>query len=318
MGRQWRAWACGWSWVVVWALVGLASHAYLIEDDLRVGLDSSHCELKETILHCDYKQVTQEVKLEELLTDGQAVQQVAVFNARKLRLSDAVCVNFLLENVSEVVVVAAGEGSSDCQAAELELSVSSSTLNRLPAQVRSVQLRDSSVTSFTTTSSITRLTIINSVIKILLLSQPLSAGSSASFTSTAIDTLQKLEVAAGATLTMVHTTIDVVASRGLILRGGNTEIKSSSATTMLHDSVLVGQAATLTIENHSGQLRVAVLTLADQHPCYLKDFFFWGFITSLVVLVVVCVVWVYLWHRRRKQARIFTSRRYFHTATDGS
>nr|XP_045604725.1 uncharacterized protein LOC123762317 [Procambarus clarkii] len=303
-----------WMWVVVVVTcMGRQSGVLSNAQELLVGIDAQHCQLRKTVLYCHYSDGNQVVRLEEVETNDQVVERVTVTGARKLLLGDS-CVNISLEEVAEVVVA---RGTRPLCNTDLELSAKKSTLDRLPDWVSRIHLEESSVISIVTAASITSLTVINCVIKVLDISKPLPAGSVAKFISSSIDTLQRLEIGAGSTLTLEHLTIDVLASKGLILRGGHTEIRSSSATTVMDDSLALGSEATLSIVNFSGELKVGVLIDTETNLCYSKTYF-WTMITALTLFAVLCLIALFIIFARRRKRSSNKTRTFIYEATHSS
>lgn len=257
------------------------------------------------------------VMMGDLQTNGQIVDRVIVSNLRKLQLGE-ICINLSLQNVGSVMVTKHKGHTKPACKTDFTLSAKNSNLDRLPSGASRINLKDSTITSLATDTNIKELSISNSAVKVLDIAKPFEEGSTATFISSNIDTLQKLEMGHASRLTIQHTTIDVLASEGLILRGGSTEIKSSFAVTVLDDSVLLGADATLHIENYSEQLRISVLKYDVQKPSAADYFYFWAFIVSVVLLVVFFFILVGMKCYKGKNKYTFVSQKHIHQTIETS
>ncbi|XP_053643228.2 uncharacterized protein [Cherax quadricarinatus] len=285
--------ARGWIivYVVVWACTLPPSMGYLSEV-LRVGINAQFCNQDGATLFCDYKGTRRMVHMDEELDSS--VQKVFVHNAVKLQLSESVCINVMLNNVADVVVVR-GEGQP-CEA-HLELLARNSTLDRLPNQVHYVHLENSIFNSLATALSITQLTVINSSIKVLDISSPLQNDVPAKFESSKIDTLEKLHVANGSELILDKSSVDIVSSHGLIIEA-RVVLRESSINASLEESVVMYPGATLKLDSFSGHLAVKVKSQGPNGrpqvtlpPCIsIPDKSYWEeFITCLILLIIAFV-----------------------------
>nr|XP_053643213.1 uncharacterized protein LOC128696137 isoform X3 [Cherax quadricarinatus]XP_053643214.1 uncharacterized protein LOC128696137 isoform X3 [Cherax quadricarinatus]XP_053643216.1 uncharacterized protein LOC128696137 isoform X3 [Cherax quadricarinatus] len=288
--------ARGWIivYVVVWACTLPPSMGYLSEM-LRVGINAQFCEHKGATLLCDYKDTQRMVHMDEELDSS--VQKVFVYNAVKLQLSESLCVNVVLNNVVDVVVVR-GEGQP-CEA-RLHLSTRNSTLDRLPSQVSYVHLEQSIFTSLATALSINQLIVINSTIKVLDISSTLQNGVTANLISSKIDTLEKLHARKGSELVLHKSSVHTISSHGLNIEG-HVVLRESSINISLDESVVMFPGATLKLDSFSGNLAVKVesqelndrpqVTKPSCEPCIsIPDKSYWGaFITCLILLIIVSV-----------------------------
>ncbi|XP_069938168.1 uncharacterized protein [Cherax quadricarinatus] len=279
-------------YVLVWAFTLPVSSGYQSEV-LRVGINAQFCEHKGDKLLCDYKSTQRMVHMDEEVDSS--VQKVFVHNAVKLQLSESMCVNIMLINVVDVVVVR-GEGYP-CKAG-LQLLVRNSTLDRLPSQVSYVHLEHSIFTSLATALNINRLIVINSTIKVLDISSPLQ---NSNFISSKIDTLEKLHVANGSEFILYKSSVDSISSHGLIIKG-LVVLKESSINSPIEESVIMFPGASLKLDSFSGNLAVKVkiqelnndkpqVTQRSCEPCInIPDKSYWeAFIACLILLIIVSV-----------------------------
>ncbi|XP_069938147.1 uncharacterized protein [Cherax quadricarinatus] len=266
-----------------------------LSEVLRVGINAQFCEHKGATLLCDYKATQRMVHMDEELDSS--VQKVFVHNAVKLQLSESMCVNVMLINVVDVVVVR-GEGYP-CEAG-LQLLVRNSTLDRLPSQVSYVHLEHSIFTSLATALNINHLIVINSTIKVLDISSPLQNITS-NFISSKIDTLEKLHVANGSEFILYKSSVDIISSHGLIIKG-HVVLTESSIYSPLEKSVIMFPGASLKLEKFSGNLavKVKIQELNNDRPQVIQRPFepcinipyksyFEAFIMCLILLIIVCV-----------------------------
>lgn len=186
-----------------------------------------------------------------------SVQKVIIYNASTLQLSESVCASVELHSVQDVVVV---EGQSDPCPSGQELTARNSTLNRLPRQVSHVHLEDSSITSLVTAANITQLTVVNSRVEVLNISRPLLEGSSATFQTSSIDTLRKLHGARKSNMIFYKTNISVIVPGGLVV-DGHAVMRETSTISVSEGSVIMGPGAKLSLEQHSGNLKIEASTV---------------------------------------------------------
>lgn len=235
---------------------------------------------------------------------GPLVGTVVVSNARWLNVSEKMCVNITVKNVAQVVTEK-GEGDS-CKV-NIKLSARNSTLDRLPNWTSQVYLEDSNIISLSTNASVTQLTVINSAIKVVNISQPLPEGASATFVSVDINTLQRLSVEGGSDVFFYKSNISVLSSEGLLLsNGGTVTLRDSSTASVSEDSVVISPGATLSLENYTGSLTVKATTTMNatsaepekgtfQLPCdcNLQNTYFRVFIAMLILFLCLSIVTVF-------------------------
>ncbi|KAG7159775.1 uncharacterized protein LOC121877066 [Homarus americanus] len=280
-----------WVWVMMWACMGRVVWVYPTWE-VNVGVDAPYCEYRSPTLVCDYKKVNQMVNMVQV---NDTVQMVFVNNAVKLQLSESVCVSVMLKNVADVVVV---KGKDHPCHRHLTLSATNSTLNRLPGRMGHVHLEDVNITSLDTTVNITQFIVINSIVKVLDISSPLTSGASVDFVSTHIDTLQSLHVADGSEVLLQKTKLHDVASKAVIIDGGNLVMRNSSIVRVAEESVIMFPGSHLSLEHFFGSLRVKAVesVAATSRPtpqcptrsseCEPVTSYLGGFVTCLLLLMV--------------------------------
>ncbi|XP_045604664.2 uncharacterized protein [Procambarus clarkii] len=285
-------WMKIWVWAMLWACSTPASRAY-VEENLTVGVNSEFCEHNDTTLFCDYKTTDKSVRMPEEL--GSSFQEVFVTNAEKLQLSEGVCVNVTIINVPDVDLV---KSERDHCGPHLKFSARLSILDRLPSQFSHVELKHCSVTSLATSINITNLIVANSNVETLDLVSPLQQGVSVDLISTKIETLTKLHVKKGSNLQILKSSVDHIASRGLIIEG-NVVLNESSTNTSLKDSVVMLPGATLTLNKHAGNLEV-MATLPEscnqlQHNEPSTGYFiaFVVCLTLMFLVIIASVIYIF-------------------------
>ncbi|XP_071530322.1 uncharacterized protein [Panulirus ornatus] len=265
-----------------------------------VGMDAPQCVEDGMTLSCDYWNYTQVVYIDEGL--GSLVHKVVVSHARRLNMSEGMCVNLTINNVTDLIVVE-DEGGEPCKV-NLELTARDSTLNRLPRWTSQMHLEDSTVNLLASDASIIQLTVVNSAIKVINISQPLQEGATATFLSSSIDTLERLIAERGSDILLYKTTVGVVSPIGLLLNGGNVTLRESSTATASGDSVLITPGSSLRLENYTGSLTVeatmnATSVISETRPskrlchCEPENPYFGMFVAMLILLLCLSIVAVF-------------------------
>ncbi|XP_042890455.1 uncharacterized protein LOC122265293 [Penaeus japonicus] len=283
-----------------------------------VGLESPWCRLEGSELICDFDGTRQMVLMTERFNGS--VRKVSVNGASQLHLSESLCVPRVSVNrVSEVVVVR-GE-SEPCQQSDVHLTVLNSLLDRLPNRVTHLHLENSKIGSLSSSAAaVKNITVFNSHIDVLDLSRPLGgagagagggAGASATFRDSTVRKMERLEMAGHSHLRMHRTSVNIVASKGLVLReGARVALVESTVWPLADDSVLLGGGASISLENYPGKFSVKSimetkpsLRQSDVIPVERveKGNFFVGFIVCLVIMVLLSVMLLITCIKMRKE-----------------
>ncbi|KAG7171769.1 uncharacterized protein LOC121862535 [Homarus americanus] len=258
LGAPWA-----WVWAAVWACIWILGTSSPMPQDLAVGVGAKECHHNVATLYCDYKGTDETVVLRGAVDDS--IEKVFVVNARRLRVSEDVCVNVMVISVAQVLVERAPDPAFAPCHTHLELSARNSSLDRLPGHVNRVFLEDTNVTQFITTAEIQQLTVINSVIKVVEVSAPLMAGIYAVFLSSNISTLRRLHVNKDSLLEFQKSHISEVAVGGLVIQEGGEVVVQDTTTTSVNEEssvVVLGDGGSLSLKNYTGSLKVTSTTFS--------------------------------------------------------
>lgn len=259
-----------------------------------------------------------------------AITRVVISNARQVEVAAAVCINLTLQAVTQVrVAVEEGEcrNTQSCvgdqcegnNADSLEFSATETNLDLVPGWATKIRLNHCRATSLALRNHIKSLYVENSEIKVLDLAHPLQKGCSATLVSTNIHTLQRLHTNPGSRLELRQSTIDVLASQGLVFNGGYVELVASTVVTVMDRGLSLGPRANLHIRDISGHIQVHVLDNNNEDGCKNSyDIYFWLFVTlvPLMSTILVVLIFVECVRKRRRTRYIGQSRSYvFHKPT---
>ncbi|KAK4320742.1 hypothetical protein Pmani_008399 [Petrolisthes manimaculis] len=316
-----------WHVVVVWCVCGGAVTGGVKE----VAIGASECQMKNTELHCDYTDVEQTVSVSNVGVNDPTITRVVLSNARHLEVSVAVCINLTLQAVTQAQV--AVEEGHECRERQscvgdqcegnnydsLEFSANNTGLDHIPGWATKIHLDHCRATSLALKNHIQSLYVANSDIKVLDLANPLDEGSSAKLVSTNIHTLQRLHTGPGSRLELRQSTIDVLASQGLVFNGGHVELVASAVVTVMDKGLALGSRATFHIRGFSGHIQIHVLDSNNEGGCKNSDdIYFWLFIVlvPLMTIILAALILVECVRKRRRSRYLGQSHSYvFHKPT---
>nr|XP_045596014.1 uncharacterized protein LOC123756757 isoform X1 [Procambarus clarkii] len=301
-------------WVtVVWTATAAAAAAAgpaegSTTQTLRVGLEAPECIHKGVTLLCDYRNSHQAVHIGGPVDER--VHKVFVYNSDTLLISESLCVNLSVTNVTNVTVVSGGQG---CHST-LEFSSKRSSLNKLPSRADQIYLEASNITRLFASVDVTHLTVIGSLIDVLEVRAPLLDSIHAIFHSTRINTFKKMQLSRGSRLLFENTHVGHLLVRCLVVEGGDVVMRDSFTRMASEDSIVMAAGSTLTLDNYTGSLKVTTvreqptLLTATYAPttakeCSLIVTYFREYVACLVLMLLTILsftVATLLLHLRRK------------------
>ncbi|XP_064120439.1 uncharacterized protein LOC135225112, partial [Macrobrachium nipponense] len=259
----------------------LPTEVPVIEASLR------ECERRQNSLFCDF----QGSSIDTIYLDrtNETFGIIYVYNIAKLHLNHKSCTNLALNNIGRVEI-AEKELLVDytCSRA-IKLTAKDTLFSEIPGNAKEIDLENCTLLSWTTVSSLTKASILNSRVEVLNASEPLMNAASFMVDGSSIGILQKL-VLNGSEFSMKSTKIDFISPGGFVVQRGLAKLENCSFQNASVDSFLIHPKATLLLENLSGNLRISHTGKSSdvENTANEKDFYT-EFVVVLAVLVITMV-----------------------------